>query len=65
MKNMIISINPDKLSHELRTPLTGILGLAEELKHEPLTPKQQEYIEDIQLAGARLLSAINSFLGKK
>lgn len=63
MKNIIISINLNELSHELRTPLTGILGLAEELKREPLTSKQQEYIEDIRLAGVRLLSAINGFLG--
>ncbi len=60
----IISIPTDlrSLSHELRIPLTGILGMAEILNAESLTPVQREYLNDIRQAGDHLLEVVNLLL---
>ncbi|MBW4693035.1 MAG: GAF domain-containing protein [Lyngbya sp. HA4199-MV5] len=53
------------MSHELRTPLTGILGFSSLLLKQifgPLTPKQQQYVENISSCGSHLLSLINDLL---
>ncbi|UBF24806.1 GAF domain-containing protein [Kovacikia minuta CCNUW1] len=53
------------MSHELRTPLTGILGFSSLLLKQifgPLTPKQQQYIENITSCGEHLLALINDLL---
>jgi len=54
------------MSHELRTPLNSIIAYAEALRlgtFGPLaTPKQNEYVEDIQQSGRHLLDLINDVL---
>jgi signal transduction histidine kinase len=53
------------MSHELRSPLNGILGASELLGEGlfgPLTPKQQEYIRDINQSGHHLLRLIDDVL---
>lgn len=50
------------LSHELRTPLTSIVGMAEILHDEPLTLKQQRYVDDIRQASDNLLKVVNFLL---
>jgi signal transduction histidine kinase/DNA-binding response OmpR family regulator len=53
------------MSHELRTPLNAIIGFSELLRDGmfgDLTPKQQEYLEDIHTSGKHLLALINDIL---
>ncbi len=51
------------MSHEIRTPMNGILGFAELLKEPNLTiDEQQDYIQTMQISGARMLSTINSIV---
>jgi PAS domain S-box-containing protein len=53
------------MSHELRTPLNAILGFSDMLLQEyfgTLTPKQQEYVDDIRRSGSHLLALINDVL---
>ncbi|MGE3920636.1 MAG: response regulator [Gammaproteobacteria bacterium] len=50
------------VSHELRTPLTGLVGLAELLGRQSLTPKQHNYVKQIQQAGKHLTHLINEIL---
>lgn len=53
------------MSHELRTPLNAILGFSELLVDErvgKLSPKQQEYLNDIHSSGIHLLQLINDVL---
>ncbi len=50
------------MSHELRTPLNGIVGAAELVLREKLTPKQKEYIDIIKGSGATLLALIGDIL---
>jgi signal transduction histidine kinase len=53
------------INHELRTPLTAILGFSEMLQEKhfgPLTPKQEEYVNDIVDSGRHLLSLVNDLL---
>lgn len=53
------------VSHDLRTPLNSIIGFSEILGNKifgELTEKQAEYIDDIRIAGIRLLGMINEIL---
>ncbi len=50
------------MSHEIRTPLNGVLGLAQVLDREPLTPGQHDLVERIQTAGQSLLVILNDVL---
>ncbi len=54
------------MSHELRTPLNAILGFSEVMRSETFgpigIPKYLQYINDINLSGAHLLSLINDIL---
>ena len=51
------------MSHEIRTPMNGILGFAELLKEPSLTvEEQQDFIQTIQISGARMLNTINSIV---
>ncbi|MFY7927883.1 MAG: histidine kinase dimerization/phospho-acceptor domain-containing protein, partial [Oligoflexus sp.] len=54
-----------QMSHELRTPLNAVLGFSELIASGlagPTTPKQNEYLNDVLLAGNHLLSLINDIL---
>ena len=50
------------MSHEIRTPMNGIIGLAEALSNEPLTPDQQRYADTIRSSGEILVTLINDIL---
>jgi PAS domain S-box-containing protein len=51
------------MSHEIRTPMNGILGFTELLKEPNLTSDdQQDYIQIIQISGARMLNTINNIV---
>ena len=39
------------MSHEIRTPMTGVLGMAELLAAENLTPTQSHFVDTIQSSG--------------
>jgi signal transduction histidine kinase len=49
-------------SHEVRTPLNAVLGLAQALRMEPLTPKQGELVDGVLEAGAMLMRLLNAVL---
>jgi PAS domain S-box-containing protein len=51
------------MSHEIRTPMNGIIGFTELLKEPLLTvEEQQDFIQTIQISGARMLNTINSIV---
>jgi PAS domain S-box-containing protein len=50
------------MSHEIRTPMNAILGLANLLQHDHLTPNQADKLSKINDAGQHLLSIINDIL---
>jgi PAS domain S-box-containing protein len=51
------------MSHEIRTPMNGILGFTELLKEPNLSSDDlQDYIQTIQISGARMLNTINSIV---
>ncbi len=54
-----------RMSHELRTPLNSVLGFGQLMlfnRKDPLSQKQQEYIQLILKSGEHLLSLINEVL---
>jgi PAS domain S-box-containing protein len=51
------------MSHEIRTPMNGILGFAELLKEPTLSiDEQQDFIQTIQISGARMLNTLNNIV---
>ena len=51
------------MSHEIRTPMNAVMGLAHILANSsPLTQRQKEYVQTLQLSTNSLLSLINDFL---
>jgi signal transduction histidine kinase/CheY-like chemotaxis protein len=50
------------MSHEIRTPLNGILGMAQALSFDTLTPAQHDQVDVIQQSGAALLAILNDVL---
>jgi signal transduction histidine kinase/DNA-binding response OmpR family regulator len=50
------------MSHEIRTPMNGVLGMAELLSTESLSPRQRDFVESIQNSGHTLLAVINDIL---
>ena len=50
------------MSHEIRTPMTGVLGMADLLAAESLSPAQRGYVDTIRNSGRHLLGIINSIL---
>jgi hypothetical protein len=51
------------MSHEIRTPMNGIIGFTELLKEPHLSvEEQQDFIQTIQISGARMLNTINSIV---
>lgn len=49
-------------SHEVRTPLNAVLGLAQALSLEPLTPKQGRLVDGVLEAGTMLMRLLNAVL---
>jgi len=50
------------MSHEIRTPLNGVLGMAQAMRADELTPVQQERIAIVQQSGETLLAILNDIL---
>ncbi|HEY4344112.1 MAG TPA: ATP-binding protein [Parvibaculum sp.] len=50
------------MSHEIRTPMNGVIGLAEILLQDELTPTQRGRAEIIKESGESLLTIINDIL---
>ena len=50
------------MSHEIRTPMSGLLGMAELLLDEDLSPRQRERVLMLQASGRTLVSIINDIL---
>jgi len=50
------------MSHEIRTPMNGIVGMANILRREGVTPKQADRLNKIDNAAQHLLAIINDIL---
>jgi CheY-like chemotaxis protein/anti-sigma regulatory factor (Ser/Thr protein kinase) len=50
------------MSHEIRTPLNGVLGMAQAMELEPLSPVQKERLGVIRQSGGVLLEILNDVL---
>jgi signal transduction histidine kinase/CheY-like chemotaxis protein len=50
------------MSHEIRTPLNGILGMAQALEGEQLSPSQREMVVTILDSGTTLTAILNDVL---
>jgi two-component system, sensor histidine kinase len=50
------------MSHEIRTPLNGLIGTAELMADEPLSPTQTDYLWTIRKSGEVLLDVISDIL---
>jgi PAS domain S-box-containing protein len=50
------------MSHEIRTPLNGVLGMAQAMAHDELTPAQRERLDVIRQSGEALLVLLNDVL---
>ncbi len=50
------------MSHEIRTPINGVIGIANLLKDEKLTPHQKEYVDVLHFSANHLLSLVSDIL---
>ena len=50
------------MSHEIRTPLNGVLGMAQALESDPLSPAQKEKVGIILDSGKSLMALLNDVL---
>ena len=51
-----------KMSHEVRTPLNGVMGMAQVLLADALTPQQREVARTMVRSGGALLDVVNEIL---
>jgi signal transduction histidine kinase/CheY-like chemotaxis protein len=49
-------------SHEIRTPLNGVLGMAQAMENDALSPIQRDRVGVIRQSGAALLELLNDIL---
>jgi PAS domain S-box-containing protein len=50
------------MSHEIRTPLNGVLGMAQAMSADELTPQQRDRLSVIRQSGETLLAILNDVL---
>jgi signal transduction histidine kinase/DNA-binding response OmpR family regulator len=50
------------MSHEIRTPMNAMLGFTNLLHKTKLNGEQQQYVENIQASGEKLLAIVNDIL---
>jgi PAS domain S-box-containing protein len=50
------------MSHEIRTPLNGVLGMAQAIAFDTLTPLQRERLDVLRESGETLLAILNDVL---
>jgi signal transduction histidine kinase/ActR/RegA family two-component response regulator len=50
------------MSHEIRTPLNGVLGMAQAMERDKLSPTQRKRVDVIRKSGQSLLALLNSVL---
>jgi PAS domain S-box-containing protein len=50
------------MSHEIRTPLNGVLGMAQAMANDDLSPAQRERLDIIRQSGESLLAILNDVL---
>ncbi|NOU39524.1 MAG: response regulator [Ferruginibacter sp.] len=50
------------MSHEIRTPINGVIGVANLLKGEKLTPRQKEYVDILNYSSKHLLALVSDIL---
>ncbi len=50
------------MSHEIRTPLNGVLGMAQALERDSLTPSQRDRVSTIRRSGKALLAILNDVI---
>jgi signal transduction histidine kinase/DNA-binding NarL/FixJ family response regulator len=50
------------ISHEIRTPLNGVLGMAQVMRLDELSPVQSERLDVVQRSGEALLALLNDVL---
>lgn len=51
-----------RMSHEIRTPLNAVIGAAELLEDEPVSPQGRQFLEMLRQGGAILLTLVNNIL---
>jgi signal transduction histidine kinase/ActR/RegA family two-component response regulator len=50
------------MSHEIRTPLNGVLGIAQSLAQDDLTPEQRSKVDTLADCGRTLMTVVNDIL---
>ena len=50
------------ISHEIRTPLNGVMGMAQVMRMDELSPMQSERLDVVQRSGEALLGLLNDVL---
>ena len=50
------------MSHEIRTPLNGVLGMAQTLVQDDLSPEQRAKVETLLNSGRTLMAVVNDIL---